>query len=224
MVARPVSGEGDALALRREPAAGGTAVADAPTAAMKQVLVPCTACAGMGRLRCGRCTGAGRLVQRKAFQWSRKSVRNSSRDDLPDLDEERIRREVEVTTVYRERQLAGTRREWLAVPGLRPLIEGVQQQLQPDTKVALAEVEIQMIPYTEVRLDLGHSEVLIEGENDERRADGQVHLLQIYGFENHPQVGSYGYDGRQKLMLFWSLLATVAVLLLLIAVVVPLLI
>lgn len=224
MVTRPVAGtDGEALALRSEPQAGGTAVADAPTTAMKQILVPCTACKGMGRLRCARCSGAGRLVQRKAFQWSRKASTASSRDDLPELDEERIRREVEVTTVYRERQLAGTRREWMAVPGLRLLLEGVQQQLQPNTKIAMAEVEIQMIPYTEVRLDLGHNEVLVEGEAGERRADGQVHLLQIYGFENRLQVGSYGYDGRQKLMLFWSLLATLAVAVLLIAVVVPLL-
>lgn len=224
MVARPVAAvEGEALAIRREPSAGGAAVADAPTTAMKQVLVPCTACSGMGRLRCARCTGAGRLVQRKAFGWSRKLVKNSSRDDLPDLDEERIRREAEVTTVYRERQLAGIRREWLAVPGLKALVEGVQQQLQPDTKIALAEVEIQMIPYTEVRLDLGHNELLVESESDERRADGQVHLLQVYGFENLLQIGSYGYDGQQKLILFWSLLATVAVVLLLIAVIVPLL-
>ena len=76
-----------------------------------------------------------------------------------------------------------------------------------------------MIPYTEVRLDMGHDAVVIEGEGDDRRSDDSVHLVQIYGFEKRLQVGPFAYDGTQKLIFFWCIFTTVAMLLLLAAVV-----
>lgn len=201
---------------------GATAtVHAAQTAQVKQVLVPCTACGGMGRLKCNRCNGEGRLVQRRAFNWHRVAKKVTSRDDLPNLDEDRIRNEVKVTTVYHERQMGGTKHEWSAVPGLKRLIDNVKKDLDPDTKIAMSEVQIQMIPYTEVRLDMGHDDVAIDGDAGERRVDDQVHLVQFYGFENQVQVGSFAYDGQQKLLFFWSVLASVVVILLLAALLVP---
>ena len=126
----------------------------------------------------------------------------ASHDDLPHLDEQRIRNEVKVTTVYTERQLGGTKHEWSAVPGLKRLLDNIKRDLPSDTKIAMSEVHIQMIPYTEVRLDMGHDEVAIDGAGGERRANDQVHLVQLYGFENKVQLGSFAYDGQQKLMLF----------------------
>lgn len=241
LVARSVTaGDGDSVALhmqqvgpgRTVPSGGGqgqqrngstTAVADptAQTAHVKQVLVPCTACGGMGQTKCERCTGEGRLVQRRAFEWSRQATSVSSYDDLPNLDEQQLRQDVEVTLVYQERHMLGLKREWAAVPGLKRLIEGAQKQLNTDTRVAMSEVTIHMIPYTEVRLDMGHEEVAIEGEVEERRGDDSVHLVQIYGFENQVHIGSFAYDGHLKLLLFWSMLATVAVLLLVAALLIP---
>jgi len=236
LVSRPVSGPGeqDNVSFRAQTptpgphttpgsSANGATGADAAaqTTQVKQVLVPCAACSGMGKLRCSRCNGEGRLVQRKAFQWSRAATSAASYDDLPNLDEARIREEVEVTEVYRERRLGGFKREWSAVPGLKRLIEGVQQQLSSDTRVTMSEVTIQMIPYTEVRLDLGRDEVAIEGAPADRRSDDTVYLVQIYGFENKVNVGPFGYDGQQKLLFFWSVFATVAAIVLLLAVLLP---
>jgi tRNA A-37 threonylcarbamoyl transferase component Bud32 len=247
LVARPAnaSAEGEGVALRIEQVGPGrtvpnnsqggqggqggqrnnsaTAVVDptAQTAHVKQVLVPCTACAGMGQLKCERCHGEGRLVQRRAFEWSRQTTSVSSYDDLPNLDEQRLRQEVELTMVYRERHMKGLKREWGAVPGLKRLIENVQKQLNTDTRVAMSEVIIQMIPYTEVRLDMGHQEVVVESEGEDRLSNDAVNLVQIYGFENRVNLGSFAYDGHLKLLLFWSMLATVAVLLLTIALLIP---
>jgi eukaryotic-like serine/threonine-protein kinase len=239
LVSRSVSGDGNGVALRMQqvgpertvpnnqqhPQRPGSsaAVADpsAQTAQVKQVLVPCTACGGMGQTKCERCTGEGRLVQRRAFEWSRQAMLVSSYDDLPNLDEQRLKDEVELTLVYRERHMNGLKREWAAVPGLKRLIEGVQKQLNTDVRVAMSEVTIHMIPYTEVRLDMGHQDVAIEGEVEERRGDDSVHLVQIYGFENLVNIGSFAYDGHLKLLLFWSMLATVAVILLIAALLVP---
>jgi hypothetical protein len=245
LVARPASASGDAgdgVAFRRHQDGPGQTVprgeqhsahgngqplfdnpASMQTTQVKQVLVPCTTCAGMGRLKCERCTGEGRLVQRRAFEWSRRAVKSSSYDDLPNLDENRLRQEVELTKVYEERHMGGLKREWASVPGLKSLLANVQKQLDSDTRVAMSAVTIMMIPYTEVRLDMGRDEVMIEGESDDRRtADDRVHLVQIYGFENKVQLGSFAYDGQSKLMFFWSIFATVGVLLLLIALVLPL--
>lgn len=242
LVTRPVSaGESsDSVAMRRDQSGpdqmspprngqnpqrnGGAVSAAAPSAQttqVKQVLVPCTTCSGMGRLKCVRCSGAGRLVQRRAFEWSRQAVKLASRDDLPNLDEERIRGEVEVTEVYRERQIGNFKREWAAVPGLKKLIDGVQKQIGGDTRIAMSEIVIQMIPYTEVRLDMGHDDVVIEGEGEERHNDDRVHLVQIYGFENRVHVGNFAYDGYQKLLYSWSILAAVAILVLIIALLIP---
>ncbi|PLS78585.1 MAG: serine/threonine protein kinase [Chloroflexi bacterium] len=239
LVSRPVatSDGGDGVALRRQQEGPGHVAASRQRAAgqpahlndaaasettqVKQVLVPCTVCAGMGRLKCDRCHGEGRLVQRRAFEWSRRALKASSYDDLPHLDENQVRQEVELTKVYEERHMGGLKREWSAVPGLKGLIANVQKQLGTDTCVAMAAVTIMMVPYTEVRLDLGHDEVVIEGETEERRTDDRVHLVQIYGFENLVRVGSFAYDGSQKLLFFWSFLATIAMLLLLVALLLP---
>lgn len=242
LVSRPISAvdPGEGVSLRREQPGpdqlvpsrngqggpqngGGIGVAEpgTTTTAVKQVLVPCTACSGLGQLKCVRCGGEGRLVQRRAFEWSRQAIKAASRDDLPNLDEERLRGEVEVTEVYRERQIGNLKREWGAVPGLKKLIEGVQKQVGGDTRVAMSEVVIQMIPYTEIRLDLGHDDVIVEGEEDDRRNDDRVHLVQVYGFENRVHVGSFAYDGYQKLLYSWSILAAVAILVLIIALLIP---
>ncbi len=222
LVSRPVTmGEGDGVALHAQQA--GPSAVDAATTQVRQVLVPCTACTGTGQLTCSRCHGAGRLVQRKAFEWRRRAASFSSHDDLPHLDEARLRNQVRLTEIYHERRQGGWKREWLAVPGLKSLIERVQQEQDAHTQVVLCEVAIQMIPYTEVYVDLGHNEVAVEGEAPDRRGDDTVHLVQIYGFENHINVGPFAYDGPRKLLFIWSAFATLAALLLLLAALAPLL-
>jgi hypothetical protein len=115
----------------------------------------------------------------------------------------------------------GLKREWGAVPGLKQLIEGVQKQLNTDTRVRMSEVTIHMIPFTDVRLDMGHQDVVVESEGEDRLSNDAVQLVQIYGFENRVNLGSFAYDGHLKLLLFWSMLATIAVLLLTIALLIP---
>ncbi len=245
LVTRPVSADGgDGVAMRRQqdgpgqlvsnnrdnssgqrPAGQSSSVVDlsaAQTAQVKQVLVPCTRCGGIGRLKCDRCHGEGRLVQRRAFEWSRRAVKLSSYDDLPNLDENRLREEIELTKVYEERHMGALKREWAAVPGLKGLIANIQKQVGGDTRVAMSAVTIMMIPYTEVRLDVGLNEVVIEGESEERRSDDRVHLVQIYGFENRLQMSTFAYDGQRKLLFFWSAFASIAALVLVIALLLPL--
>lgn len=194
------------------PAAGGGAVpaqAAAPQAQVRQTLVPCPGCEGAGALGCAQCQGIGRLVQRKVFQWRRAAFQRASRDDIPNLDENALREEVEQTTVYLERA-PGLKRDWSAVPGLRPLIAEVERQTGPDTRVVLAEVTVQMIPYTTIELDMGHQDLVVEGDQaGPRSRDDNVYTIQVYGFENRLQVGNFAIDGERRLLYIFLLLALI---------------
>jgi hypothetical protein len=190
---------------------GGAVVAEqpatvAPQVEVKQTLVPCPTCNGGGGLGCSQCQGIGRLVQRKVFQWRRVARHFTSRDDVPNVDENALRAEVAMTTVYHERA-SGLKREWAAVPGLRELIKEVERQLSPDTRVVLAEVTVQMIPYTVVELDLGHEDVIVENEASAGQpSDDAVHTVQIYGFENKLRLGSFAIDGERRFLYLLLLL------------------
>ena len=103
-----------------------------------------------------------------------------------------------MTPVYVERA-SGFRREWAAVPGLRRLMADIERQTSPDTRVVLAEVTIQMLPYTAVQLDLGHRDVVLEEDGTDRRAhDDTVYTVQVYGFENKLQVGAFAIDAERR--------------------------
>ena len=183
---------------------GGAAVAEQPMVApqveVRQTLVPCPICAGAGGLNCAQCQGIGRLVQRKVFRWHRTALHRSSRDDVPGVDEQAIRNQVELVTVYQER--AGKlKREWASVPGLSRLIADVERQAGPDTRVVMAEATIKMIPFTTVQLDLGRREIVVDTDAPPKppRSDA-IHTVQIYGFENTLQVGSFAIDGERRLL------------------------
>lgn len=180
---------------------GGAAVADARPALasqleVRQTLIPCPHCGGAGGLNCGQCQGIGRLVQRKVFTWQRAAVHHTSRDDLPNLDEDRLRDDAEMVPVYVERA-PGLKREWSSVPGLRRLVQEVERELRPETRVVLAEVTVQMIPYTAIELDLGHQAVVIDGATAHSRDDG-VYTVHVYGFENKLQVGTFAVDAERR--------------------------
>ena len=194
---------------------GGTAVAVAqPHVEVKQTLIPCPSCSGAGALSCTQCEGIGRLVERKVFSWRRTAVSRSSRDDIPGLNETALRDQVAVTTVYQERA-NGFKREWAAVPGLSRLMADFERQTGPDTRVVLAEVTVQMIPYTAVQLDLGHQDVVDDDGASQRREDDAVYEVQIYGFENALNVGPWAVDTGRRLLvgLMVFLLLLVAILL-----------
>jgi len=205
-VGAPVDGEDGAI-NRQETVTqvrgqgGGAAVAVAqPRVEVKQTLIPCPTCSGAGALSCSQCQGIGRLVERKVFSWRRTALSRSSRDDLPGLNEAALREEVAVTTVYQERA-RGFKREWTAVPGLRLLMADVERQTGPDTRVVMAEVTVQMIPYTTVQLDLGHQDIVDDDQTALHRPnDDAVHEVQIYGFENALNVGSWAVDSERRLI------------------------
>jgi hypothetical protein len=193
---------------------GGTAVAEArpaiaPQVEVRQTLIPCPHCGGAGGLGCGQCQGIGRLVQRKVFQWQRTAVSHTSRDDVPGLDEDLLRTEVAMVPVYVERA-PGLKREWSSVPGLRHLLQEVERELRSETRVVLAEVTVQMIPYTTIELDMGHQEVLVEGSNRRSHDDG-IYMVHVYGFENKLQVGTFAVDGERRALYILLIFALVVI-------------
>lgn len=225
MQTRAVAGSGDAGGIHHQETVvlargqGGAAIAEqpavAPQVAVKQTLVACPICGGAGALACPQCEGSTRLVQRKAFNWRRAAAHRASRDDIPDLDEDALRKEVAEIEVYRERT-AGFKREWTMIPGLRTLIANVERQIGPDTRVVLAEATIKMIPVTVVQLDIGRQDVTVEGDETPKRAsDDEMHSVQIAGFENHLHVGKFAIDtGRQFLVFAVAFLVIMVVILL----------
>jgi len=142
--------------------------ADSP-AVVRQRVVPCPACSGRGSLPCKRCESFGRLVQRKVMEWSRRVVKDSSQNDLPDVDEAWLHRTCKAELVYRNR-VQRIPPEWLQISEVKEMIELQQKQLDKDSQIVMAELQINFIPLTEIKLDLGNPEV--------------EYRLAIYGFEN----------------------------------------
>jgi eukaryotic-like serine/threonine-protein kinase len=140
----------------------------------ERVLIPCPECSGRGGIVCIRCEGEGRLVQRKAFNWKRNAQALQSNDDLPQVDEEWLRKTCKPEIIYSERQRDGLRPEWSLVPALREMIEAAQSRTDEHTRIILSEVQISFIPLTEVVFDLGES----------RRGKADLIRLPIYGFNN----------------------------------------
>jgi serine/threonine protein kinase len=160
-------------AARTSPAPSSASTA-APAAA--KVLVPCPDCNGRGGITCTRCQGVGRLVERKTFRWSRQQAELSDNDDLPRVDEDWLSRTCEAAQIYQERHRAGLRPDWSLVPTLSILVDSARQRLDADTRIVLSEVTVSFIPITEIVFDLGHV--------NEKRSDGGLYRLAIYGFEN----------------------------------------
>lgn len=142
--------------------------ADSP-AVVRQRVVPCSACSGRGSLPCKRCESFGRLVQRKVMEWSRRVIKDSSQNDLPDVDEAWLHRTCKAELVYRNR-VQRIPPEWLQISEVKEMIELQQKQLDKDSQIVMAELQINFIPLTEIKLDLGNPEV--------------EYRLAIYGFEN----------------------------------------
>ncbi|MDN5272140.1 protein kinase [Chloroflexus sp. MS-CIW-1] len=142
--------------------------ADSP-AVVRQRVVPCSACSGRGSLPCKRCESFGRLVQRKVMEWSRRVVKDSVHNDLPDVDEAWLHRTCKAELVYRNR-VQRIPPEWLQISEVKEMIELQQKQLDKDGQIVMAELQINFIPLTEIKLDLGKPE--------------EEYRLAIYGFEN----------------------------------------
>jgi predicted Ser/Thr protein kinase len=138
----------------------------------EQVLVPCPDCSGRGGVNCARCTGVGRLVQRQSFRWSRQAQTIDAQDDLPALDEDWLHKTCKPEVVYTQRQAGGLRPEWAHLPALEPAIQQLQGRLDDNTRVALSELSITLIPVTDIVFDLG------------KPGEGGLYKLAIYGFEN----------------------------------------
>lgn len=178
---------------------------------LKQTLVPCPSCDGAGARACEVCQTVGRLVQRKVFQWKRMAHEYSAYDDLPNLNEQLLQQESRQTPVYVE-QANSLKREWSQVKALQKLIAQVEQLLTPDVRVALAEVTVHMIPFTEAEFDLGqNSDVALDQPNAAQRPDDTVHRVQIYGFERKLHVPTAAYDQGRRLMVFGLALMTMIV-------------
>lgn len=151
-------------------AAPATATAEPPPA--EQVLVPCPECSGRGGVTCERCEGIGRLVQRKAFRWSRSADMRRAHDDLPDLDEDWLAKACKAEVIYAERQPGGARAEWALIPSLAELVTAANTRVDDDTRIVLSELTVSFIPVTDVVFDLG------------KPGDEGLYKLSIYGFEN----------------------------------------
>ncbi len=135
----------------------------------RERIIPCTACNGRGSLPCKRCESFGRVIQRKLIEWSRSVERGEIHNDLPDVDESWLRKTCKAELVYHQTYRA-IPNSWLQIGDLKQLIEQFQKELDPDSRIVLAELKIHFIPLTEVWLDLGNPE--------------QLYRVPIYGFEN----------------------------------------
>ncbi len=144
----------------------------APPSPVAQVLVPCPECDGRGGVNCTRCAGVGRLVQRKAFSWSRQAQSFEVQDALPGIDEAWLSQNCAPEVIYSRRQVGGMRPEWSLVPPLAALVTEAQAGVSDETRIALAEVTVSMVPLTDVVFDLGQP------------GDDGLYRLTIYGFEN----------------------------------------
>lgn len=149
-------------------------------------LVPCPECGGAGGIRCKRCDGVGRLLEKKTTTWRRWPETLENYDDLPNLDEQWLRKNCEMKEVYREQQIKDVRPEWLQVPELKELVDAMQARWDADTRVALSEVSVSFIPITEIVFDLGAEPVAPDPDAEEPDATPQQTLYSwyIYGFEN----------------------------------------
>ena len=149
-------------------------------------LVPCPECGGAGGIRCERCDGVGRLLEKKTTTWRRWPETFESYDDLPNLDEQWLRKNCEMKEVYREQQLKDVRPEWLQVPALKELIDSMQARWDADTRIALSEVSVSFIPITEIVFDLGDEPATPDPDAEDAAAAPQQPLYSwyIYGFEN----------------------------------------
>lgn len=149
------------------------ATAGAPAERTEQVLVPCPTCSGRGGVNCAHCSGIGRLVQRQFFRWSRAAQLLQAQDDLPTLDERWLARTCKAELVYTQRQAGGFRPEWALIPRLDALVREAQARVDDQTRVALAEFSVSVIPVSEIVFDLG------------KPGEGGLYKLAIYGYENH---------------------------------------
>ncbi len=167
-------------------APGDKATAVAVPAKKTTSLVPCPECGGAGGIRCERCDGVGRLLEKKTTTWRRWAETFGGYDDLPNLDEQWLRKNCQMAEVYRERQLKDVRPEWLQVPELKALIETMQARWDADTRIALSEVSVSFIPITEIVFDLGDEPVASDPDAEDTDAAPQPTLYSwyIYGFEN----------------------------------------
>lgn len=167
--ARTATAAGGATAA---PAATAPAAGAAPAERTEQVLVPCPECSGRGGVDCQRCTGVGRLILRQSFRWSRQTQLLADEDDLPAVDEAWLAKACKAEVIYTQRQAGGLRPEWAHIPSLDGLVQQVQDRLDDNTRVALSELSVSLIPITEIVFDLG------------KAGEGGLYKLAIYGFEN----------------------------------------
>jgi serine/threonine protein kinase/uncharacterized protein YbaR (Trm112 family) len=159
---------------RVTPTTAGAATAALP---VEPSLVACPVCEGYGGLKCERCEGVGRLIQRDAFRW-RRFVRDiQGNDDLPDHDEEYIRKQCKMQEIYCERANNGFRFEWGQIPTLRELVQKAQAATDDDTRIILSEVTISLIPVTDIIFDLGKFDPGSDNEG--------LNKVSIYGFERY---------------------------------------
>ena len=162
-----------AASQTRAAAAPRTAAAGAAVPTV-EVVVSCKGCGGAGYRRCDRCAATGRVVQQKTIAWLRFSREEKANDDLPNVDESWLHQACDETEVYSERQVGGFRPEWAHVPELAALIKNAEQQTNADTRVALSNVSISLIPVAEIFFDLGGN-----AENGQPK----IYTSYIYGFE-----------------------------------------
>lgn len=144
----------------------------------QEVLEPCPTCEGRGGLRCDRCAGTGRLLQRRAFAWSRAARFFEGYDALGDVDMQWFQRCCKPVDLYQERVDDGFHTDWRQVPGLAALLTAAERAIDGDTRVVLSEATIAFVPATDVIFALASDPPLRQGQ------DERLYGLTIHGFEN----------------------------------------
>lgn len=149
--------------------ATGDQSASSNTPVVRQRVISCPTCDGRGKTPCERCKSIGRLLQRKLMEWSRWPKLDRAQNNLPEVDEDWLHRTCREELVYRKRENR-IPTEWLQITEVKAMIERQQRELDQDSRIVMAELQINFIPLTEIEFDLGNPE--------------QPYRLAIYGFEN----------------------------------------
>lgn len=205
--------------------ATGSVTATTTTATRTQTIIPCPACSGSGGVKCTTCDGVGRMLQQKTTTWSRKAAAFRDNDDLPNVDEAWLAKTCEPSKIYHEQQVAGFRAGWEAVPIIASLIKqanaGVADQ---NTRVAMSELTISLVPMSEVLFDLGEQARAKGKRTTQSGGKGQLaqpvvgtYSMYIYGFQrNIPNDWRFlNWDRVGVLLLTGAVIVLLVVLLLL---------
>lgn len=154
-----------------------TTTTTARPAPSRDIRVLCTDCNGAGQIQCKSCDGVGNLIEHENIVWSRRASSFSSHDDLGKIDESWLKEHCKPKNVYVEQHEGGFSPAWSRIPELGSILDEAKAGTDEHTRIVLSKLEIDFIPITDIRFDIGKQNDTAEGKSLE------TYDWQIVGFE-----------------------------------------